>query len=133
MDTPVDQIMDRVGNVLTKHHVHAGAELVVDLVSALLDAPIYSDFLIAVKQEALHQKKRWGVEHDDGKEDSDWYWLLAWLSGKAVHNPGATPENATDKKLHRIIATAAACANWHSQILGHSNMRPGIEKPKGES
>ncbi len=128
-DLPTDLIMDRVGHVLTKHGVHAGAEIVVDLVSALLDAPIYTDFVLAVKQEATHQQKRWGVEHDAGKTNAEWFWLIGWLGGKAVHNPDTTPENATDKRLHRIIATAAACANWHAHILGKTNMRPGIEAP----
>ncbi|KKN81369.1 hypothetical protein LCGC14_0319820 [marine sediment metagenome] len=124
LSTPVDAIVDRVTGVLLKHDIHAGAEVVNDLVSALLDAPIYTDFLRALPAEATHQQKRWGSD-DAGKTDADWFWLIGYLGGKAL----ATPPDDLLKKLHRIIATAAACANWHAQLMGGSNMRPGIAPP----
>jgi hypothetical protein len=57
--------------------------------------------------------------------------LLGYLANKAFFNPpeeGAPERYGTvEKKLHRIITIAAACANWHAQLLGKSNMRPGID------
>lgn len=90
--------------------------------AALYDAlatPEIHDFIVAVEREALHQRDRWGVEHDAGKADTDWYWLIGYLAGKAVLKP--------EKALHHIITTAAACLNWHAAKLGaHNAMRPGI-------
>lgn len=88
-----------------------------------VNSPHTADFLESVRLEALHQRERWGVEHDAGKEDSDWFWLIGYLAGKALHKP--------EKQLHHIITTAAACLNWHAQKTGVSTlMRPGIEPPK---
>lgn len=84
-----------------------------------LATPEISDFLKAVEREALHQRDRWGVEHDAGKADSDWFWLIGFLAGKALHKP--------EKMLHHIITTAAACLNWHAaRVSAHTAMRPGI-------
>lgn len=88
-----------------------------------LSTPEIHDFLVAVEREALHQRDRWGVNHDAGKADSDWFWLIGFLAGKALHKP--------EKMLHHIITTAAACLNWHAARVGaHTAMRPGIS---GES
>lgn len=104
---------------------------------AVLNTPEVIDFGKAVALEAAHQRERWGTDHDAGKSDADWIWLLGYLASKALHNPGPfdPPGHRTqqrDKKLHRIVTIAAAAANWHAQILGASNMRPGIEPPPGE-
>lgn len=96
----------------------------------LLSTPEFRSFADGVVLEAQHQRQRWGKEHDEGKADADWFWLIGWLAGKAVHNPLQPGEDATEKRLHRIITAAAALANWHAQILGQSNMRPGIEPPE---
>lgn len=91
---------------------------------AKINTPHTTDFMEAVAIEAAHQRDRWGTDHDAGKTDADWFWLLGWLSGKAVH--------ATDdqKRLHHIITTAAACLNWHAARSGVDNrMRPGIAPP----
>lgn len=106
--------------------------LQVAALEARLNTPEFVSFRDAVVLEAAHQVERWGTEHDAGKTDAEWLWLIGYLIGKALHNPGVTPDNATEKKLHRIIAAAAACANWHAQVIGKSNMRPGIEPPTGE-
>jgi hypothetical protein len=87
-----------------------------------LATPEIADFLVAVEREALHQRDRWGSEHDAGKTDADWFWLIGYLAGKAINNP--------EKLLHHIITTAAACLNWHAARLGtHTAMRPGIADP----
>lgn len=95
----------------------------------LLNTPEFRSFADAVVLEALHQRERWSTDHDAGKTDADWHWLLGWLSGKAVHNPVDPGEDPVEKRLHRIITVAAAAANWHAQVLGQSNMRPGIDPP----
>lgn len=103
-------------------------ESVVELARAFIilddgiNTPGTTDFIQALTTEAAHQRVRWGVEHDAGKKDSDWYWLLGYLGGKVLH-----PEIAQDKKLHRIVAIAAAAANWHAHYLHQTDMRPGID------
>lgn len=98
---------------------------------ALVNSPHTDEFFEAVRTERAHQVERWGTDHDAGKTPADWYWLLGWLAGKAVHS--AITGNA-EKALHHVITTAAACVNWHAQLSGVSNrMRPGIDTPKGEA
>jgi len=36
------------------------------------------------------------------------------------------PRKPSDKALHHVITTAAACANWHAAMMGTTNMRPGL-------
>ncbi|HEY0915401.1 MAG TPA: hypothetical protein VGE22_11065 [Solimonas sp.] len=87
---------------------------------AAINTPEIADFLKAVENEALHQRDRWGADGDAGKADADWFWLIGYLAGKALHKP--------EKVLHHIITTAAACLNWHAAKLGvHNRMRPGHE------
>lgn len=102
----------------------------------LLQVPEILDFVKAVQLEAAHQRKRWGADHDAGKSDADWFWLIGYLAGKALHNPcpkgqvSWVREDQLEKQLHRIITVAAAAANWHAAKLGKTNMRPGIEPPQ---
>lgn len=96
----------------------------------LLNTPEIHDFAKAVTLEAAHQRKRWGLDHDEGKTDADWFWLIGYLAGKALHNP----DGDTEKKMHRIITIAAAACNWHAAVSGQStSMRPGIEPPTSAS
>lgn len=98
--------------------------------AALLDKPEILDFVKAVVIEAAHQRSRWGSDHDEGKTDVDWLWLIGWLAGKAVHNPPSPDgRTASELQLHRIITVAAAACNWHASKLGQTNMRPGIAPP----
>lgn len=73
-----------------------------------LGTPEIDDFFLAVKKEAAYQRERWQGDHDKLKTDADWFWLIGYLGGKALHNPGGNSE----KKLHRIITVAAAACNW---------------------
>jgi len=92
---------------------------------ALVHMPELHDFSKAVTLEAAHQRERWGSEHDAGKAPADWFWLVGYLAGKALH---AQTSGNTEKALHHTISTAAALANWHAAISGtHTNMRPGID------
>jgi hypothetical protein len=92
-----------------------------------INTPEIDDFLSAVKNEALHQRERWGIENDGGKEPSDWFWLVGYLAGKALHD-------VKGKRLHHIITAGAALLNWHAHAIGaYARMRPGIESPDTET
>jgi hypothetical protein len=87
-----------------------------------VNTPHTAEFLKAVQLEAAHQRERWAAEHDAGKTDADWFWLVGYLTGKALHKP--------EKQLHHIITTAAALLNWHAAKTGNdTRMRPGIAEP----
>lgn len=121
----------------------AAAEL--ERLDALLNTPHTAEFLEAVKLEALHQRERWGSEHDAGKTDADWFWLLGYLAGKALHagknveiaeqwssvdERAANVEPSAEKRLHHIVTAAAALLNWHAARTGaDTRMRPGIAAP----
>ncbi len=91
-----------------------------------LNTPEIVDFMAGVPMEAAHQRERWGSDHDAGKTAADWFWLVGYLAGKALH---ASTQGREEKALHHLITTAAALANWHSAILGKTNMRPRIMPP----
>lgn len=91
---------------------------------AIINTPQADDFLRAVSIEAEHQRQRWGSEHDAGKTPADWFWLVGYLAGKALHSHAA---GNLEKGEHHVITTAAACANWHRAMFGKTDMRPGID------
>lgn len=93
---------------------------------AKLNTPELHDFMAGVPLEAAHQRERWGSEHDGGKTPADWFWLVGYLAGKALH---AHTEGKIDKAFHHLVTTAAALANWHGALLGNTDMRPGIVPP----
>jgi hypothetical protein len=88
-----------------------------------INVPEVHDFVQGVIREAAHQRERWGSEHDAGKTPLDWFWLIGYLAQKAS---AAAIAGDTEKALHHTISTAAALANWHAQILGRCDMRPGL-------
>jgi hypothetical protein len=92
--------------------------------NAIINSPQAGDFLRAVSTEAEHQRQRWGSGHDGGKTPADWFWLVGYLAGKALHSHAS---GDTAKAEHHIITTAAACANWHGAMFGRTDMRPGID------
>jgi hypothetical protein len=88
-----------------------------------LHSPEVDDFIEAVRNEALHQRERWTTDHDGGKTHADWFWLVGYLAGKALH---ALMSLDFKKGKHHIITTAAALLNWHGAITGnYTGMRPG--------
>jgi hypothetical protein len=108
----------------------------------LINSPHIADFMEAVKLEGLHQRERWAVDHDAGKTDADWFWLIGHLAGKAL-NAGtqaaaalATKDASMEahynrKRLHHVITAAAALLNWHAALTGtDTRMRPGIASPE---
>lgn len=92
----------------------------------LVNTPHLHNFAEAVVLEACHQRERWGSSHDAGKEDTDWFWLIGYLSGKALN---AAITGNKEKALHHTISTAAALSNWHAAINGDNNeMRAGTKQ-----
>lgn len=74
----------------------------VALLHAQLNTPHTTDFLEAVRIEAAHQRERWGSEHDAGKTDADWFWLVGYLAGKAL---GASKSEALPRYRHKKRGT----------------------------
>lgn len=106
----------------------AGLRLEVHRLRALINTPRVDSFLDAVRVEAAHQVERWGSAHDQGKTPADWFWLLGWLAGKAVH---AATHGDREKALHHTISSAACLLNWHARLSGEdTGMRPGIADPE---
>ncbi|MFD2298363.1 hypothetical protein QRO11_12220 [Paracidovorax citrulli] len=101
----------------------------VDRLNAIINTPQADDFLRAVSTEAEHQRQRWPSEHDEGKTPADWFWLVGYLAGKALHAHAA---GNAEKAEHHIITTAAALANWHLAVFGKTNMRPGIDAARAQ-
>lgn len=115
----------------------------------LINSPQIENFLEAIKLEAAHQRERWGSDHDAGKGDVDWLFLVGYLGGKAVEAGKAAEliantidsreliDKHRDRRLHHIVAAGAAALNWHEARSGGDNrMRPGIAPPlelQGES
>lgn len=81
----------------------------------IMNKPELAGFLKGVCLEAAHQVERWGTAHDRAKRDADWFWLVGYLAGKALHSSGAGDR---DKAMHHCISTAAALYNWHCAIKG---------------
>jgi hypothetical protein len=99
-----------------------------DALNRLIDMPSTADFLESVKLEAAHQRQHIVADHDAGKADSEWFWLIGYLAGKALSAP------TMEKRLHHVITTAAACFNWHRHVTGEATgMRPGISRPEGDA
>lgn len=116
----IEQLIDEV--LKNSNEVRVNREIVEQAEKyQKINTPEINDFLVAVENEALHQRERWGAENDLGKQDSDWFWLIGYLAGKIIR-PNVTKE----KQLHHIIASGAALLNWHaSKTNSYSNMRPG--------
>jgi hypothetical protein len=93
-----------------------------DRLYGLLNSPEVESFLDGVKREAAHQVERWGAAHDRDKSAEQWFWLVAYLGGKALR---AHMEGDRDKALHHTISTAAALAHWHAAI-SHDTTGRGI-------
>ena len=119
-DANAPLIMGELRSLITRLRA-AEAEIV--RLSQIINTPQADDFLRAVSTEAEHQRQRWGSAHDEGKAPADWFWLVGYLAGKALHAHGA---GNVEKAEHHVITTAAALANWHRAMFGKTNMRPGI-------
>ncbi|TBR76167.1 MAG: hypothetical protein EPN64_09160 [Burkholderiaceae bacterium] len=104
---------------------NAELEREVERLHQLINTPQTQDWMRAVDLEAAHQQERWGSAHDAGKAPEDWFWLLGYLSGKAL---AALKAGDQEKTRHHIISSAAVLRNWHRHIAGElTSMRPGID------
>jgi hypothetical protein len=105
------------------------SELIAEIsrLKAERDKPEIKNFTIAVLLEAAHQRDRWSIDYDAGKAPEDWFWLIGYLTGKALHS---AKSDEIEKALHHTISTAAALSNWHITLSGiDTSMRPGIAPP----
>lgn len=94
-----------------------------DRLRALINSPEVDAFLRGTHIEAVYQVERWGAASDRAKRPADWFWLVGYLAGKALH---AAMEGSTEKAKHHTISSAAALYNWHSAITGNDvRMCPG--------
>ena len=84
-----------------------------DLANILM-TPETFDFIEGVQREAAHAHMRW-PQYDPEKSPEDWYWLVGYLAGKALH---AQRTGDLDKHRHHIISAAAALRNWHRSLEG---------------
>jgi hypothetical protein len=116
--TPVETTRSKVNAALND------MEAEISRLTALINTPEIHDFAKGVTLEAVHQREKWGSDHDAGKTVWDWFWLIGYLAQKAAD---AFQRGDIEKALHHTITTAAACANWHAAMLGLTNMRPGID------
>lgn len=101
----VSRIMDKAAAEIERQH-------------ELLNKAEVHDFVRGVVLETGHQIERWGTVEDRAKEPQDWFWLLAYLSGKALR---ASVDGDCDKARHHCISSAAVLANWHMAISGADN------------
>lgn len=107
----------------TEYKQLKAASLELQRLKALINTPELEHFLRAVHIEAVHQVERWGTAHDRAKRPADWFWLVGYLGGKALH---AAIGGDRDKVRHHCISTAAALYNWHCAIQGvDARMCPG--------
>jgi hypothetical protein len=82
---------------------------------ALLNTPEIHDFTQAVALEAAHQRQRWD---DRDKEEYHWHGLITYLAAKCLLNPPQKDGTVgVPARMHRIVALAAAAANWHAQLV----------------
>ena len=87
----------------------------------ILNTPLIEEFLEAVKSEASHQAARSDEYHDDGKNPSDWFWLIGYLAGKAL---AAHISGDRRLALHHCISTAAVMHHWHQAIQKQMPAKP---------
>ncbi|UZZ09013.1 hypothetical protein NDO41_16590 [Ectopseudomonas mendocina] len=100
------------------------------ILDALINTPHTDEWFDAVRLEAAHQIQRWGTDHDAGKQPADWFWLLGYLSQKAMTAQIAGDEQ---KAKHHTISSGAMLLNWFRAMVGDTNaMRPGIAPAQQE-
>lgn len=80
---------------------------------AIINTPETESFIAGVSREKEHQLQRWGQAHDRNKEPQNWFWLVGYLAGKALH---AAVKGDREKALHHTISAAACLAHWHDAL-----------------
>lgn len=90
----------------------------------LIQHPETGDFLRGALVEAAYQREAW-PDQDAAKGDSDWFWTLGYIVGKAVKG------DDDEARLHHIEAGAALLANWHNAVKGRVEVAPSQEADRG--
>lgn len=115
-----EERVKHVANIIRDAWPHrmsrAAAETIDRYYMGLLDTPDQDEFLTASKLEAKYQVMTWHAE-DQSKTDSDWFWLVGYLVGKAFHD-------IRGKRVHHLTAAAAALANWHAAAKARGETMP---------
>jgi hypothetical protein len=120
-------LLAQIADLESKLAASAERERRLQELETLLNTPEIEDFDKGVPLESAHQVLRWSAEHDAGKNPEDWFWLIGYLAGKALH---AAKTGDLKKAKHHCISTSAALRNWHAHLRsGESAMRPGIAVP----
>lgn len=103
----------------------------IERLNNLIHTPHTDDFIKALPLEAAFQIEHWGSKHDEGKEPTDWLWLIGWLAGKATN---AAITGDIEKAKHHCISVSAVMLNWFRRLTGDNDtFRPGIgEKENGK-
>jgi len=91
-----------------------------NLLKELLSRPEIDDFWEGIVTEGAHQRQRWGDAHDRSKSAENWFWLVGYLSGKALR---ASIEGDKAKAQHHTISAAAALFQWHQAIKADETER----------
>lgn len=84
-----------------------------NLLKELLSRPEIDEFYDGVVLESAHQRQRWGDAHDRSKSAENWFWLVGYLSGKALRS---AIEGDQAKARHHTISSAAALFQWWKAI-----------------
>lgn len=87
---------------------------------ALINTPELNDFSKAVVIEAVHQRERFGREHDVCKTVDEWFWVLCYLATKATQ---AYRYGDHEKYLHHLVTSAALLNNWHAYAIEENNKK----------
>lgn len=78
----------------------------------MINSPEIVDFSKGVVYEAAHQLGKWGSEDFDTYTHADWFWVVGYLSAKALENfKSGNPV----KGQHHLITSAAVLAHWHAR------------------
>lgn len=89
-----------------------------DLLKELLSRPQIDEFYDGIVTEAAHQRQRWGDAHDRDKSAENWFWLVGYLSGKALRS---AVEGEQNKARHHTISSAAALFQWWKAVGASPN------------
>lgn len=105
-----------------EHDAFTAAVAERDRLHALINNPQTAEFLGAVQAEAAFQRQKWGEPHDRQKSAENWFWLVGYLSGKALR---AAITGDKFKARHHTISSAAALANWF-EAIGQDESGAGV-------
>lgn len=82
------------------------------LLDKMINTPEIEDFSKGVIYEAAHQLGKWGEDDFNTYTHADWFWVVGYLSAKALENFKA---GDSVKGQHHLITSAAVLAHWHAR------------------